>query len=466
MLLRLALPKGSLQAQTADLVSRAGWGVEGYTVGSRRYRFQSARFPGLHLKVFQEKDIPIQVAIGNYDLGICGLDWLQEYMVRYPAGALVKVQDLGFGARELVAAVSGGGRPGSLDELAAMRSVVRLASEYPNLAEDLALRLRLKRFVVFPLWGGADVYPPETADLVVVSNGDAKLRARGLQPLTSVLSGDACLIANRNSWESKDMSQLVASLSHVSLPAETKREETIEIPPAVVRAKGSNLVWLALPDGHQQEPAVKFLSRTGLPIVGYPSDNRRPTVGIAGVACKVIRPQDMPLQVAVGNFALAVTGQDWLRNHLLQFPTSPARELLKLGFGQVRLVAVVKEEIPASNPSELRDLMKADGKPLRIASEYVNIADNFARENHLSPYRVIPTWGATEAFLPEDADLLIENTQTGKTLADNRLKVISTLFESSACLIGNERIINQPASRERVNTIIESFKKGLGGKAS
>ena len=51
-------------------------------------------------------------------------------------------------------------------------------------------------------------------------------------------------------------------------------------------------------------------------------------------------------------------------------------------------------------------------------------------------YRIIPTWGATEAFLPEDADLLIENTETGSTIARHNLKIIDTLFESTARLIG------------------------------
>ena len=39
--------------------------------------------------------------MGNYDLGICGLDWIQELIVKYPASGLVKVRDLGYGARSL-----------------------------------------------------------------------------------------------------------------------------------------------------------------------------------------------------------------------------------------------------------------------------------------------------------------------------------------------------------------------------
>ncbi len=61
---------------------------------------------------------------------------------------------------------------------------------------------------------------------------------------------------------------------------------------------------------------------------------------------------------------------------------------------------------------------------MRVASEYVNIADKYAHDNHLVPYKVIPTWGASEAFLPEDADVLIENTETGSTISRHNLKII------------------------------------------
>ena len=152
---------------------------------------------------------------------------------------------------------------------------------------------------------------------------------------------------------------------------------------------------------------------------------------------KVIRPQDMPLQVANGNFDLAITGRDWLTDHLAQFPSSPVKEVLDLKLRKVRLVAVVSQDIPVNDTADLQRFIVGRAEPFRLASEYVNIADKFARENHLGHYRVIPTWGATEAFLPDDADLLIENTETGRTIARHNLKIIETLFESTACLIGN-----------------------------
>jgi ATP phosphoribosyltransferase len=117
-------------------------------------------------KMFQEKDIPIQVAVGNYDIGICGLDWLTEQTVRFPSSAIVKLKELGYGEGAVYAAVT----PGTLKNggIVAQGNVVRIASEYPNLAESLALKLRLRRFAVYPLWGSADAYPPENAEIVLL----------------------------------------------------------------------------------------------------------------------------------------------------------------------------------------------------------------------------------------------------------------------------------------------------------
>jgi len=95
--LKIALPKGRLLNETATLVQRADWGLSEYHEKARLYRLQSGRFPDFSAKVFHEKDIPIQVAIGNYDLGICGLDWVEELLIKFPSSALVKVRNLGYG---------------------------------------------------------------------------------------------------------------------------------------------------------------------------------------------------------------------------------------------------------------------------------------------------------------------------------------------------------------------------------
>jgi len=207
-----------------------------------------------------------------------------------------------------------------------------------------------------------------------------------------------------------------------------------------------------LPDGHLQVETRTLLETAGLPF--YKGGRN----GASPFRVKVIRPQDMPLQVACGNFDLAITGKDWVLDQLYRFPSSPIQELLDLGLGMVKVVAVVTQEVPAGNVEEFRALVRAGRFPrVRVASEYVNIADRYASDHHLAGYRVIPTWGATEAFLPEDADLLIENTQTGATLARNKLKIIDTLFVSTARLIANSQSLADAGKREAIENVVQAL---------
>ena len=468
--IKIALPKGRLLDETASLLHRAGWGLGGYDERMRFYRLKSAKFPHLSAKVFHEKDIPIQVAVGNYDLGICGLDWVEELLVKYPSSALVKVKNLEYGEGALYMVANRSEEASSVEEIQAKSDTVRIASEYPNLAESYALDLRLRRFSIFPLWGAAEVYPPESADLALISaRAEAELFNYDLVPVSKVLGFNAYLIANRTSWEAKDLSEMLASIYDESVVTEQRPsspdmvsvpEKTTQYP---LREAAESMVRLALPDGHQQLPTLRLLSKAGIQIDDYPSavGNRRPTTNLPGVMIKVIRPQDMPLQVANGNFDLAITGRDWLMEHLYRFPSSPVKELLDLKLGKVKIVAVVSNDLPVTDAHGLRQLNAERLVPLRVASEYVNIADKYARDNHLGLYRVVPTWGASEAFLPEDADLLIENTETGQTLARHNLKIIDTLFESTACLIGGKDSLFSPSKGERMEFITERLRAAV-----
>ncbi|GAG32346.1 unnamed protein product, partial [marine sediment metagenome] len=111
---------------------------------------------------------------------------------------------------------------------------------------------------------------------------------------------------------------------------------------------------------------------------------------------------------------------------------------------------------------ELRSLVQSgEFAHLRVASEYINISDKYLRENHINPYKLIPTWGASEAFLPDDADILIDNTQTGKTLEQHNLKIIDVLFQSSACLIGNKDSLDSPDKKEKMEFLTQMLRAGL-----
>ena len=466
MAIRIALPKGKLLDETATFLEKAGWQLNDYSQSMRNYRLKSARFPDMLIKIFQEKDIPIQVSIGNYDLGICGLEWIKELTSKYAAVAPVRIRNLGYGKGALYVAASSAAKITSLAKLVTGTEIVRIVSEYPNIAEAFALNLRLRRFSVYPVWGAAEAYPPENATLALIADGtDENMLNNGLKPLYKVLNFSAFLIANRASWQQKDLSEIMATLEKVQIEGKEntpvrKQTATVHFVPQVI---DKDTVRLALPDGHAQRHMVQLLNKAGIKVDDYPSPtgNRRPTSNLEGVVIKVIRPQDMPLQVANDNFDLAITGSDWLTDHLDIFPSSPVQALVNFKVSRVKIVAVVSNDVSANNIYDYQQLVAKNNTSIRVASEYVNIADIYARDNRLGMYRILPTWGATEAFLPEDADLLIENTETGSTIARHNLKIIDTLFESTAYLIGAKNREYSAIKKTRIDNILKLLSKAI-----
>ena len=468
--IKLALPKGRFLSPTASLLTEINLGFQDYGDKTKQYRLLSTRFPGLSAKMLQEKDVPIQLAVGNYDLGICGLDWIEEFLVKYPAGALVKISSLNYGEGSIHVVTSNQVGITSVDELSNGRNDYRIVTEYPNLAEAFALNLRMRRFRIFPVWGAAEAYPPENAELAVLwGKSGADLATHGLVPLKRLIPVTAFLIANRESLESKDLSQILTCFNtklsdepRTPIENELDTYEALRVSDTLWQAKEINL---ALPDGHQQRPTSQLLERAGLEPRGYSEDvavSRRPSSDLDWLGVKVIRPQDMPLQVANSNFDLAITGEDWLREHLYRFPSSPVKKLLALGFGAVKVVAAVSQEMPVADIHELRALVQSSKfAPLKVASEYINIADRYLHGNHIDPYKLIPTWGASEAFLPEDADMLIDNVQTGKTLERHKLKIIDVLLQSSACLIANKVSLTSPDKKEKIGFFTQKLRAGL-----
>src|SRR4030042_1226367 len=207
MPVKFALPKGRLRRRPAALLQKAEWGLDEYHSKVGFYRPKSQKFPDLLLRIFHEKDIPIQIAMGNYDLGICCLDWIEELLAKYRSSDVVKVKDLGYGegALYLASTLSEG-------ELRRNGRPVRIASEYPNLAESFALKNRLSRFSIFPVWGAAEVYPPENAEMILLAaRSISELAEYGIVSISKVLDFSACLVANRKSLASGGLDDVIKS---------------------------------------------------------------------------------------------------------------------------------------------------------------------------------------------------------------------------------------------------------------
>ncbi len=454
--IRVALPRGELRSALAPRLLAAGFEVPGYGEGSRSYRFEVAGRPRVRVRVFSEADIPIQVALGHYDLGITGRAHIDELLVRYPHDSVVPLRSLDIGESTLVLA----GAPGTELQRLADDGVLRVATELPNLASRFLARARIPDYRLIEVWANAEAWPPEDADAAVVTAERA--RSEGLADLATLHRGSAWLLGNRGALTRRDLTEALGPL--LALPAaDGTAAGPVDPPPLVIRpglrrpragAAERSTLRIAVPDGHAQRHTVAALRAAGIAFEGYEEERavRHPRPEMEGVSVKVMRPQDMPRAVALGLFDLALTGRDWLAVYTAMFPQSPVVELCDLRRSAYRLGAVVPEDLPAESIEEAVAHWRRDdpARVIRIASEYASLADQYARDRHIGRYRVIPISGASEGFVPEDAEILLEGTETGATLRANGLRMIDVVMESTNCAIGHR--LPPPGRRGRLRS--------------
>jgi len=177
--------------------------------------------------------------------------------------------------------------------------------------------------------------------------------------------------------------------------------------------------------------------------------------------------------VQSGDATLGITGYDILAEHRgygdEETEEDDSDENLmvlerNLGFGNCRLVVAVPETwIDVSNCADLWHLagyyQEHKGRGLRIATKYPILTGQFLRRHNITHCKIFSPHGALEAApLTDTADLIVDLTETGTTLRENRLKLLDdgVVLRSQASLIGNERLLRQDQQALKVaETMLE-----------
>ena len=102
-------------------------------------------------------------------------------------------------------------------------------------------------------------------------------------------------------------------------------------------------------------------------------------------------------------------------------------------------------------------------RPLIVASEYKNISEAYLDSLGLD-YQLLRSYGATEVFPPEDADMIIDNTSTGTTIRANRLKIVDTVMESTTQFIANTEVLNDPGKRQDIEDLLTLMQSVINGR--
>jgi ATP phosphoribosyltransferase len=95
------------------------------------------------------------------------------------------------------------------------------------------------------------------------------------------------------------------------------------------------------------------------------------------------------------------------------------------------------------------DFREYQGRNLRIATKYPNLARQFLYRNNIHHFTLVQAEGAVEAApMLGYADIIIDLTQTGTTLRENQLKIVNDgiIVDSQACLIGNRKLLTHHAN--------------------
>ncbi len=198
------------------------------------------------------------------------------------------------------------------------------------------------------------------------------------------------------------------------------------------------ILRLALPKGRITDEVLNLLAASGLVVK---SDRRsyRPRGSDPEVEIKFLKPQNIPKLIEIGAHDCGFTGHDWVVES-----GADVVEILDTGLDPVTLVAAA----PEATADKLAGLDRA----LVIAAEFENISKRYM-ESRQVPYVLIRTYGATEVYPPEDADLILDLVSTGTTLSDNHLKVLEKILESSTRFLAARAALEDPWKRERIESL-------------
>ena len=195
---------------------------------------------------------------------------------------------------------------------------------------------------------------------------------------------------------------------------------------------------LALPKGRMQDAVIVLLADAGIRVTptarGY-----RPAVSLPDCEAKILKHQNIVEMLELGSRDVGFAGADWVEELGVE-----VMELLDTGLDPVSVVAAA--------PRGLFDRLDEVRRPLVVASEYETLTKAWIAQRGLDA-EFVQSFGATEVFPPEDADVIVDNTATGSTLRANDLEIVDTVITSSTRLYASPQAMENAVKRERIEDL-------------
>ena len=232
---------------------------------------------------------------------------------------------------------------------------------------------------------------------------------------------------------------------------------------------------LAVPaKGRLQENAEAFFARSGLALIKPRGarDYRGAIAGLDGVEVAYLSASEITAQLAAGAVHLGVTGEDLVRE-MIADADSKVVLIEGLGFGFATVVVAVPQAwIDVRTMADVDDVGTAfrhhHGRKMRVATKYINLTRDFFSAHGIVDYRIVESSGATEgAPAAGTAELIVDITTTGATLAANGLKVVEDgiILRSQANLVAARGANWGAGERESARVILDRVAAQARAKA-
>lgn len=224
-ILKLGLPKGSLQESTLRLFRKAGYII---SVSGRSY-YPVFDDPDIESMLIRAQEMARYVEDGHLDCGLTGKDWILEQNADVVEVAELRYAKEGFRPVKWVIAVPVDSKIKTIKDLEGKR----IATELVGFTKRYLKQRGIKADVDFS-WGATEVKPPYLADAIVeLTETGASLRANNLRIVEVMIESTTRFIANKKAWQDKWKRQKmenIALLLKGALAAEEKVGLKMNVP--------------------------------------------------------------------------------------------------------------------------------------------------------------------------------------------------------------------------------------------
>jgi ATP phosphoribosyltransferase len=135
---------------------------------------------------------------------------------------------------------------------------------------------------------------------------------------------------------------------------------------------------------------------------------------------RFLRPQEIPSYLERGLFDIGITGRDWITETQADVVSLGELQYSKQTSNPVRVVLAVAGSAPWQSVADLPE-------GIRISTEFPSLTERFLAEHGVKAM-VVPSYGATEAKVPDIVDAIVDLTETGSSLRKNGLRILDTLL--------------------------------------